>query len=125
MANNYVQFSTEIPYHTAAQKDWLVAALQAASDSDEGPICQYAIEENECTLWLYAEEYGDIERLAALVSEYQLAFQLETSWSTSWASTCSKMRLDEFSGGAVAVIRGEVQFFEPISDALRWLKARE
>lgn len=124
MANNYLQFSTVILYHTAAQKDWLLAAFAAASERDEGAICQHEDEPHDCNVWVYAEEYGDVERLATLVSDYQQAFQLEEPWLLSWSESCSKMRLDEFSGGAVAVKRGEVKWFNPICEAEKWANAQ-
>jgi 3-deoxy-D-manno-octulosonic-acid transferase len=122
MADNYTQFSTLIPYQTQAQRDWLVMALDKAADSDEGAICQYEIEERESAIWVYAEEYGDVQRLADLVAEYQEEYVTVPPWILSWSETCSKMRLDEFGGGAVAVKGGQQKWFNPMLEAEQWLQ---
>ena len=51
-------------------------------------------------LWIYAEEGGTPELAAVFVQKF-LRLHRPTKFVTfSWADTCSKLRLDEFGGGA-------------------------
>ena len=119
MANNYLQFSVLIPCPTEATKQALVTAFEQEAKSDDGAPCQYEIESDG--LWLYAEEYGDVERVADIVAAWQQAQAIEAPWVLTWATTCSKMRLDEFSGGAVAVYKGRAEYFVPEQLAAAWI----
>ena len=118
MANSYLQFSALIPCATKEQKQWLAAKLDEQAESDDGPVCSYEIESDG--VWAYAEEYGDPGRLAEIVATYQQQFDRQDGWVLSWAQTCSKMRLGEFTGGAVAVCRGTTHFVVPDSIAREW-----
>jgi hypothetical protein len=61
-------------------------------------------------LWVYAEECGDLERLAHLVQKFLCRFRPNQSWGVSYALTCSKPRLDSFGGGAVFVTAKSIAF---------------
>lgn len=52
---------------------------------------------------LFAETNGDPGRAAHLVQKFLKRFRPDQCWSLTYASTCSKMRVGEFSGGAVFV----------------------
>ena len=56
-------------------------------------------------LWLYAEESGNPDHVAWLVQKFLQKFRPDQYWSLTWAATCSKPRVGEFSGGAVFVMR--------------------
>lgn len=85
----------------------LVASVQIEDGYQEG-------------LWLYADNCGDVEYTAELLSSFLIAFNLDTILSFSWANTCSKMRLDEFDGGAVVISKDETRFLSPS----RWIDAQ-
>jgi hypothetical protein len=77
---------------------------------DEGAGFAYAfdLENDDPTswgshLWVYAEEYGELERLTHLVQKFLKRFRPNRSWSLGYACTCSKPRVGEFGGGAVFV----------------------
>ena len=123
MANNYLQFSVMIPCDTEAQKQWLAAEFDEQAESDDGPVCSYEIESDG--VWVYAEEYGDPERLAEIVAAYQQQFDRQDGWILTWSQTSSKMRLDEFTGGAVAVYRGTTHFVVPDSIANKWIQQQK
>ena len=59
-------------------------------------------------LWVYAEEYGDMDRLVHLVQKFLKQFRPHESWSLGYAVTCSKPRVGEFGGGAVHVTAKEI-----------------
>jgi hypothetical protein len=63
-------------------------------------------------LWVYAEEYGDLELLAHLVQQFLKRFRTQDSWTLGYACTCSKPRVGEFGGGAVYVDAEQILFFD-------------
>jgi hypothetical protein len=54
-------------------------------------------------LWIYAEESGSPEHVAAVLEEYLKKFNPTGVITLSWAYTCSKLRVNEFGGGAAVV----------------------
>lgn len=83
-------------------------------DRDDAGFC-FQLNEREDSdfgrhLWVYAEEYGDVSPLAHLVQKFLRRFRPDESWSVTYASTCSKPRVDSFGGGAVFVTADEIKF---------------
>jgi hypothetical protein len=62
-------------------------------------------------LWLYSEDHAELERVAHIVQKFLKTFRPNDSWSMTYASTCSKPRIGEFSGGALFVTASRVRFF--------------
>lgn len=77
---------------------------------------------NETTIVLGDEESVNVEELASFIQFLQNRFSLETavfiSWSEtsavfiSWSETCSKLRVNEFNGGAVLVHKDHIEWQE-------------
>ena len=109
MANNYLQFSEVLTIKSAEEKDWLQVELDKALE--EPSLSGLSWEFEDDGLWLYAEEYADVEALAFFVQAFLAHFKREDYWTLSYAETCSKPRLSEFSGGAVFVTGEEVKFW--------------
>lgn len=63
-------------------------------------------------LWVYAEEGGDPNCVAHLVQKFLCQFRPDQSWSLTYATTCSKLRLGEFAGGAVFVTAETIESFD-------------
>jgi hypothetical protein len=61
-------------------------------------------------LWLYAEESGNVSRVAHLVQKFLRTFRQQDCWSLTYALTCSKPRVGEFGGGAVFVTASEIKW---------------
>ena len=61
-------------------------------------------------LWIYAEESGDPDRAAHLVQKFLRRFRPDQCWSLTYAVTCSKLRVGEFSGGGCFVSAGEIKW---------------
>lgn len=59
-------------------------------------------------LWVYADEGGDLDRIAHLVQKFLGAFRPSDCWSLTYATTCSRPRVGEFGGGAVFVTATEI-----------------
>lgn len=128
MADNYLQFSALLDYQTDAQADWLRAKLDEAAESDDGYVASYEQETKRKRFWLYAEEWGDPGRLAYIIAEWQTTFDITEPFVLTWAETCcfrSKLRLDDFSGGAIAVYKGEVKDCSPWQVVKTWVHERQ
>ena len=67
-------------------------------------------------LWIYADESGNPDQVAVVLEEYLKLFAPTGVITFTWACTCSKMRVDEFSGGAAVVTAGGTKML----DAQSW-----
>jgi hypothetical protein len=54
-------------------------------------------------LWIYGEESGNPDQVALVLEEYLKKFDPTGVITFSWAYTCSKLRVNEFGGGAAVV----------------------
>ncbi len=61
-------------------------------------------------LWLYAEEGGDTDLVAAMVQQFLKRFRPDQCWSMTFAYTCSSPRVGDFGGGAVFVTAADIQW---------------
>lgn len=120
MANNYVQFSQTLTIDTPEQEKWLKEMLETPDEKklekleiDDWPGFSYELDAK--SLWVYSEEGGDINNLVYLVQEFLKKFKPKACWCLTWAETCSKMRVDEFSGSGVLVTAKKVYEFCPSS----------
>lgn len=60
-------------------------------------------------LHIYAEENGSSWAAAQLAHAFLKQFRPTAIWSMNWATTCDKMRVDNFGGGAVVATAKEVR----------------
>src|SRR5689334_18897111 len=116
MANNYTQFSEAIERITPEERSWIESQLDPDSWGEEPPeweapleeeylSFEWSLDEIEGSLWLYAEESGDPDEVARFVRAFLARFRPGDRFSLTYADSCSKPRLGEFSGGAVFVTR--------------------
>ncbi len=122
MANNYRQFSSALEFtkgREAIEKKWCedrLALLERTTSSPDGDVvgedeeieryesrADFTSVVGEYQVWFSAEESGNVEHIADFVQEFLAKFRPKGCWSMTWADTCSKARLDEFSGGGVFV----------------------
>jgi hypothetical protein len=61
-------------------------------------------------LWFYAEESGTPDNVAWLVRKFLKQLRPGQCWSLTYAATCSKPRVGEFSGGAVFVTAERIKW---------------
>lgn len=54
-------------------------------------------------VWIYAEQSGNPDQVAVVLEEYLKKFNPTGVVTFSWAYTCSKLRVNEFGGGAAVV----------------------
>jgi hypothetical protein len=120
MANNYLQFSTTLPLADDEQRAWATEVIEFlrrwgdwqtdANDDTYGIAAAltddylgFEIQIQDGDLWMYAEESGTPENAVAVMQAYLRQFHPEGSCGFEWATTCSRPRPGEFSGGAVFV----------------------
>jgi hypothetical protein len=136
MANNYLFFSEQITEIPDTAMDWLEKVLRfdvSNFETDEEasgvlsdmlgaevevefwPDFQYELKDN--SLWMYTEEYGNVEHVANVVQGLIKKFMPDLVFALTWAETCSKPRLSEFGGGCVVISKDEIQFWNTHNQA--------
>ena len=111
MANNYQQHSFMIDKLTPTEVTWLESKfdeIDKGNENDEGEYVDIGSTEIErrddgADLWLYAEEGADLDCLVDFLQDFLKENRPDSYLGFEWANTCSKMRLDSFSGGAVFI----------------------
>ena len=63
-------------------------------------------------LWIYSQEYGNVDQVAQLVQKFLRQFRPHDCWSLTYAATCSKPRVSEFGGGAVLVTAERIRWHD-------------
>lgn len=114
VASNHLLFSEEVETESEEAARWIEQQLQEAESSDDGGICMF--ERDGTKLWLYSEEYADVDRLEDILAGYQKKFGDQKAIVLSWAHTCTSPRLSEFGGGATVIVAGKVKNL----DARNW-----
>ena len=81
-----------------------------AEDIDDAyPNFQYKLQKD--SLWVYAEEDGNINMIGKMVQAFFNTFRPDGIFYLTYADTCSKMRIDEFGGGAMVVTAKKIDYF--------------
>lgn len=83
-----------------------VVDLVRCNNLDCWPDFGWEIESDR--LWVYSEESGSIDNLSIFIMSFLKKFMPTASFSLQWASTCGKMRIGEFNGGAMVVTSNAV-----------------
>jgi hypothetical protein len=113
MADNYLQYSEMLPANDE-EKAWFEAAAQKmqemAEDTGEFFNVEYQLESGADGIWIFSEEGGNIDSVAELVQAFLKQFRPNGCWGMTWSETCSKLRIGEFSGGAVFVTANKIEY---------------
>ena len=127
MADHYTQFSKMIPALCKKQRTYVMQALNSAAlllgygDFEETGL---EVETEDDGLWVHSN-LGGVNILLEAVSEWQIKFKKKDPWLLEWASTCSKPRLDSFSGGAAVVYKGDIKYFHAHDELMGWVEIQE
>lgn len=121
MADNYLRFSTVIALRDEEELTWaqqVIAFLNRWEEDEAKPgddpynvvdnladpdYLGFQVEITDGGLWIYADERGTPENVVSLVQAYLRCFDPKGCFAFEWAVTCSKMCVDEFSGGGVFI----------------------
>lgn len=94
LAKPIIEKHTEEPdYDEDSELDFDWEPFGAEVDIEEGGI------------WIHGDEINP-DDIANLVLEILETLEIDKPFVFSWSYTCSKPRIDEFGGGACAVMRG-------------------
>jgi hypothetical protein len=124
MADNYLEFSTDLELRSADERRWLEAQLEDVEHRDNtvprflldhpepeaGSIAGFEVAWKDDSVVFYSEESANVDHLVHLVQKFLRKFRPQEAWSVTWAETCSKPRIDEFGGGAAFVTAGDVRW---------------
>ncbi|HEX3654934.1 MAG TPA: hypothetical protein VGG64_15185 [Pirellulales bacterium] len=97
--------------------DWTGLRVLRDFPDDEGgetdfEFAFYDDPENGQYLWFCANEGGDPGQVGHLVQKFLRQFRRDQCWSLTYATTCSKPRIGEFSGGALFVTADSVELID-------------
>ena len=128
MANNYLQLSTMIEDVTPLEKEWIDENIEKFDkdffypkddenfdEEDYCPAFQWKFEGEGTSIWIYGEEYANIESVADFMHAFIKEMRPKEYLQFSWAETCSKLRIDNFHGGGVFITAKEVKFISSFS----------
>jgi len=124
MANNYTQTSFMLTKLNPVESTWLKNAFEEnrrkmdeEDNYDDFIGVSYEFEPGEgCeNLWIYSEEGFMVENLVNLLQTFLKEHRPNEYISFTWSHTCSKMRLDEFSGGGVFITAKKQKWCVPYS----------
>ena len=138
MANNYLQYSEVIEDLTDEEIKFLETCFNWEPPLDaegelpdgfeypgwydpqaEGVGFDYDLKKMDRSIYFISEEYGNLDTLGSLVHELILKFRPNAIFKLTYAETCSKMRLGEFSGGAMVVSKYGVEYMNAADWATR------
>ena len=111
MANNYQESSS----YLTLPEDKLDAAMEIVEkemkkiEEDENGYgyCGVSAEMIDNGIWFYGEETINVDELEQIAREVIEQLEIDEPFYASWSYTCSKPRVDEFGGGAFAIVRGK------------------
>lgn len=108
MANTYLQFSEYI-HGSKEALDWFEEYLEKKGEEDDYLEFEYE-RESETKIWVSAEEYGEPQSVAEAVAKMQIQFPESPPFTLSFCYYCSKLRINEFGGGALIVNKGKIKY---------------
>ena len=137
MANNYTQFSETVDDLTPEEIEWWEKELQpydeleedeqkawleegrGVDDPDHWPSFSWEVQNDY--LWIYADEYGNVDNVGIAVQRFLERFRPNGYFTLSWATWCSRPRIGEFQGGALFVTHEGVEWMT----TWNWLNKKE
>ena len=110
MANHYLEFSELLAVDKSDLEKAEAACESAIAELEADGYCgceASAIDDPAHTgIWIRSGDSGDVDNAAYIAKAVVEALGLDKPFLLSWAFHCSKLRVGEFGGGAVAVRRG-------------------
>ena len=145
MSNNYLQFSECLKIPSAEALAWTNSQLDTSGLEDEPPRkydwerddpdleefsngFSWSIEANpdgSSSLWIYAEEHGNLCDVASFVQAFLRRFLPNGVWTMTYSQTCSRLRVGEFSGGAIVVTAEEIESLDAGTWAVKMARSKQ
>jgi len=114
MANNYMQSSAflNVPEDQLEQARTICQRIQDELENDDedwgfcGVEWQVMKEGTQKGVWFSGDESINVDHLEDMARAVIEELKIDEPFHASWSYTCSKPRVDEFGGGAMAIVRG-------------------
>ena len=116
MADYYNQFSEMVSdltpdeiyfFEVILNPDRIPKELEKQFDPESWgwPPCGYEFEkeDNVTHLWIHSEDSFNLEGVANFIQHFLKQFRSKQCFTLTWAATCSRPRVGEFSGGGVFI----------------------
>jgi len=103
MSDSYCETSFQINVQSPEELAW----WKKKEEQDTAPYKEWELIENETQVWFHDDTNFDVEEAIRVIQEFLMACRPEGSCGFSWALSCSKPMLDEFSGGACFITAKE------------------
>ena len=124
MADYYTQFSVEVPLpvnDTVGQfaRDWFKNEEEQYEEFDDAnPFYGFNYSIDDGGVWIWSDESGDVNSTINVIQKYLKDHSIDGGIYFSWANTCSKPRVDSFSGGECVITGSEVIYPESVLDVI-------
>jgi hypothetical protein len=116
--------SLEIPEGKREQAKTIVDRVVTDLESGEEGCCDCCVEVEESSVWFYSDEYINPAHVAEIARALVEELEIDEPFYCSWAYTCSKLRVDEFGGGAFGIVRGKPTIWvDAMSEVQRLVEA--
>lgn len=102
MANNYCSFSFIVECSNKKSAEALVKKLDSAMETEDW-LCLEILEQDVDIVRIAESEGTDLQALANVLQSYLEEWNPTGRIGFTWADHCSKLRPDEFGGGAVFI----------------------
>ncbi|RKY28757.1 MAG: hypothetical protein DRP83_00270 [Planctomycetota bacterium] len=124
VANDYLRFSEKIMNLTQKEYAWLLRVFKTVIDDMDPnelkafaaeleltpedlewgwPGFSYSFEDAGKALWIYSDEYANVENLGAFLHSFMKVTGRKDYIAVTWAETCDKPRIGAFGGGVLLV----------------------
>lgn len=126
MANNYQEFSFEIPDLTPEEGVWLKEEHGKTDEDGELDdfLSAFTLIVDPTVAYLFSDgDNGDLERVVTFVQMFLKAHRPDGAIGIEWADWCSKPRPGEFGGGAILVTATTDEWMST-SESLRLMLAK-
>ena len=105
MANNYTQFSVVIYVSGVDERGWIDKYL---TEDNVDLEFEWSWEDGDGSLCVFSSEGCDFDHVTDFFQAYLRKFHPDQHINITYAETCSKMRPDEFGGGALHITAKKV-----------------
>jgi len=110
MANNFQECSAQLPLqsHQIDQAIQIVSRVADELEKDDCGYCGVQVDVDKDSVWFHHDDDGciNIDHLETIARALIEELEIDEPFFASWTYSCSKPRVNEFGGGALAIKRG-------------------
>lgn len=109
----------EIPSDKAELAKEVAKRVIYEIEEDQDHVIEMEVEFSDKGIWFHEMESFNPDTVASIASAVIDYIELDDVFVFSWSYSCSKLRVDEFGGGACAIAKGQPPFWIDAYDAAR------